>query len=302
VDLLLVTGDLLESGAYTRQYGQAACTLVSVAHARSNALVEGRARLLHGLQLRVSGQLVEAEDEARRALLLGNAAADAPVHGRGALLMSDIMLDLLRYEECTQWCDEALKAFRASGDQHGEASTLSRLSLAWVGLRDMDAALAASLRAVAIHRKLGTGHHLGKALDALSIPLVATGQIDEALARLTEALEIFREAGQHVWESRTLSRLAEVHLTAHRWQESATVAEQSLVVLRKLGDEQRTADALTLLGHALRGMGQLPRADAYWQEALDLYTALGASEALQVRRLLADTPASAAVSPGSGPG
>ncbi len=116
------------------------------------------------------------------------------------------------------------------------------------------------------------------ALYAMGIPLTATGRLDEAQTCLTEALQIFQDARQQFWEGMTLYRLAEVHLAARRWRQSAAHVEQSLIILREVGGEWRTANALTVLGRALGGMDQPVRAHACWQDALSVYTSLGSPE------------------------
>jgi hypothetical protein len=97
----------------------------------------------------------------------------------------------------------------------------------------------------------------------------------------------------------TLYRLAEVHQEAGRWRQSASQVEQALVLLREVGGEWRTANALTMLGRALANLDQPVRAHACWQDALGIYSALGSPEAQDVRRLLGgespSAPSSAAV-------
>ena len=129
----------------------------------------------------------------------------------------------------------------------------------------------------------------------MGIALTATGRPDEAIDRLTEALRIFQEARQQFWEGMTLFRLAKVHLAVGGWRQAAAHVEQSLVILREGGGEWRTANALTVLGSALAGMGQLVRAHACWHDALGIYTVLNSPEAQDVRRLLGGESASSSV-------
>jgi DNA-binding SARP family transcriptional activator len=299
VDLLLVAWDLMESGIYARQYEQAARTLVTTAHDCAAPLVEGRARVLLAQLLRMTGRFAESDEEARRAMIVGLAAEDpltcsyAP-NVRGIIAHKD-----RRYEECAAFHTAALEAFRADRNKHGEASALANLGWAQLNLGDPAAAVATCQQVLAIHRELDSGRGLGNGLYALSIPLTASGRLDEALACLTEALPIFRDARQQFWEGMTLYRLAEVHQEAGRWRQSASQVEQALVLLREVGGEWRTANALTMLGRALANLDQPVRAHACWQDALGIYTALGSPEAQDVRRLLGgespSAPSSAAV-------
>ncbi|NUS12101.1 MAG: AfsR family transcriptional regulator [Streptomyces sp.] len=286
VDVLMVSQDLMESGVYARQYEQAARALVGAAQDCGEALVEGRARIWLGQLLRITGRFEEAENEATRALLLGMAAED-PVTCSYAPNLRGILAQLgRRFAESAAYYTTALEAFRAEGNKHGEAAALSNLSRPQLALGQFEAATAAVERVVAIHRELGAGLRLGNGLYAMGITLTETGRLEDALASLTEALGIFRESRQRFWEGMTLFRLAQLHLSAHRWRQAAAHVELALVILREVGGEWRVANALTVLGHALRGMGQEVRAHACWRDALAVFAALGSPEAADVRRLL----------------
>jgi DNA-binding SARP family transcriptional activator len=295
VDLLVATWDLMESGVHARQYEQATRALVSGARQRSDQLVEGRARVLVAQLLRMTGRFAEADDEAQRAMIVGMSVEDpltcsyAP-NLRGLLAYKD-----RRYEDCVAYHTAALDAFRADGNSYGEAAALSNMSWAQLSLGDSEAAVANCEQVLAINRELGAGFRLGNSLYAMSNALTATDRLDEALTYLTEALQIFRDARQQFWEGMTQYRLAEVHVTAGRWRQSASHAEQALVILREMGGEWRTANALTVLGRALEGMNQPVRAHACWHDALVVYTALGSPEVREVQRLLGDRASSSAV-------
>jgi tetratricopeptide (TPR) repeat protein len=286
VDLLLAAQDLMESGVYARQYEQAARALVTTAQDCGDPLAEGRARVLVAQRLRMMGRFADADDEARRAMAVGTSVQDPVTCSYAPNLRGSIAHHGRRYEDCAEYHRAALAAFRADGNRHGEASALSNLSRAQLSLGDSDAAVTTSMEALAIYRDLGAGFRLGNGLYTMSIPLTAIGRLDDAHACLTEALQIFRDARQQFWEGVTLYRLAEAHLASGRQRQSASHAEQALVILREVGGEWRTANALTVLGRALAGMGQLVRAHACWHDALGIYSVLGSPERQAVLRLL----------------
>ncbi|WP_327290681.1 AfsR/SARP family transcriptional regulator [Streptomyces sp. NBC_01198] len=293
VDVLLAAQDLMESGVYARQYEQATRALVGTARACGDTLVEGRGRVWLGELLRLSGRFQAAEEETKRALLLGLAAGDPMACSYAPNLRGILALRDLRFAEGAECLTSALDAFRADGNKHGEAAALSNLARAQLDLGDGDAAIAAAERVVAIYRELGAGVRLGNGLYSMGITLTATGSHDDALGCLTEALEIFRAARQQFWEGLTLYRLAQLHLAAGRYRQSAAHVEQALVIMREIGGDWRTANALTVLGRALDAMGQEVRAHACWHDALAAYSALGSPEAAEVRRLLGDASPSA---------
>ncbi|WP_329132877.1 NB-ARC domain-containing protein [Streptomyces sp. NBC_01476] len=295
-DLLLVAQDLMESGVYARQYEQAARAVVATAQACGDVRVEGRARVLVAQLLRMLGRFADADEEARRAMVVGLAAEDPVTCSYAPNLRGIIALQGGLFDACAQYTTAALDAFRADGNRHGEAAALSNLSRAQVSLRDFEAAVTTGMMALDIYRELGAGFRLGNGLYAMAIVLERAERPDEAVASMTEALQIFRSARQQFWEGMSLYRLAESHLVAGRNRQSASYAEQALVILREVGGEWRTANVLTVLGRALAQLGQLVRAHACWHDALGVYAALGTPEAQEVRRLLGDASSASAPS------
>jgi DNA-binding SARP family transcriptional activator len=293
VDLLLVTQDLMESGVYARQYEQATRALVSTAQDLGDPVVQGRGRVLLGQLLCMSGRFQQAETESAQAMVQGLAADDPITRSYAPNLRGIVALYGRRTEEGTRYLEQALATFRADGNRHGEAATLSNLARAQTEASDIRGALASTELAVRIYRELGAGFRLGNGLYAMGTALTTAGQLGEAVDCLNESLDIFREARQQLWESMALFRLAKAHLAAGRWRQAAAFAEQALPLLRETGGEWRVANDLTLLGQALVGMGQPIRAHACWHDALGIFTALGAPEADEVRALIDDHPASA---------
>jgi DNA-binding SARP family transcriptional activator len=302
VDVLLVAQDLMESGVYARQYEQATAAVVAAAHTCGETFVEGRGRVWLGQLLRLSGRFEEAEEEAKRALVLGLAAEDPMACSYARNLRGILALRGRHFAESADYLTSALDAFREDGNKHGEAAALSNLARAQLELGDVASAVAATDRVVAIYRELGARFRLGNGLYSMGVTLTATGAHDGALSCLTEALEIFRSVRQQLWEGLTLWRLAQLHLAAGRYRQSASQVEQALVIMRDIGGEWRTANALTVLGRALAGMGQQVRAHACWRDALAAYAALGSPEAAEVRQLLGASPGAGAAGPAEAPG
>jgi DNA-binding SARP family transcriptional activator len=292
-DLLFAAQDLLESGVYSRQYEQAARALVTTTGDCAELLAEGRARVLLGQLHGLAGQFDEADEEAKRALVLGLAAEDPVTCSYAPTLRGMIAAYSGRNEEASDYYRYALDAYRDDGNRHGEAASLSNLSRALIALGDVPAAVASAEQALVLYRELQAGFRLGNGLYAVAIALTAADRLDEAFARLSEALEVFREARQPMWEGMALFRMAEAQLASGNFRQAAALSEQSLVLLRQIGGTWRQANALTLLGKALDAIGQADRARACWHDALTEFTALGSPEADEVRRLLgeADTTA-----------
>ena len=293
VDLLLATQELMESGVLVRGYEKAARALIAASQEAHETVVEGRARLLTAQLLVMTGWFAEADQETRRTLVAGLAERDSLTFSRAVDLRGVLAHHDQRYDDCLENHRAALGAFRADGDRYGEASALGNIALAQAALGDSAAAVVTAEQAVTLLRGQRAGFRTADGLGVLGVVLIAAGRTDEALDRLTEALRIFREARQPFREGVTLFRLAEAHLTARQYRQSASHAEQALIILRDVGGEWRVANALTVLGRALAGMGQSVRAHACWHDALDLHTSLGSPEVAELRGLLGPVAARA---------
>ncbi|WP_411106717.1 BTAD domain-containing putative transcriptional regulator [Streptomyces sp. cmx-4-9] len=286
VDLLWAAKDLAESGANSKQYESAAGAVRDAARAAKDPRAEGRARTTLTMVYLVSGLNAEADDEARQAMALAREADDplpscwAP-NDRGI-----IALHQGRYADGERFLLEAIENFRADDNNIGEASALCNLSRIHVMLGRLSSAIDLAQQGIAIYDRMGLTLRLANGRYALGIALTQAGRLGEALAQLTEALSLFHENRQPLWEGVTHFRLAEAHLAARRPTLAASHAEQA-IALRGIGGEWRRATVLTVLGKALRQLGQSDRARACWRDAETVFAQLGSAELAEVRALLA---------------
>ncbi|TVL93732.1 BTAD domain-containing putative transcriptional regulator [Streptomyces sp. SAJ15] len=287
VDLLLAAKDLAESGASARRYEQAAARIRDVAQAARDPLPEARARTVLTYVHSVTGRLDQADVEAQHAMLLAVVTEDPLALGHAPIERGIIAIYQSRFQDAEAYVSKALTAFRADGNEPGEASALSNLSRAYVGMGRTQLGVELAEQALAIYRRLGVSLRLANGMYALGVALTRAGRLEEAHAHLTEALAIFHENRQPLWQGMSHYRLAEAQLAANRPARAAEHAEQALV-LRGLGGEWRRGQFLTVLGRALDAMGQTDRARACWSEALAIYERLGTpAERDEVRVLLA---------------
>ncbi|POX56930.1 AfsR family transcriptional regulator [Streptomyces sp. Ru71] len=286
IDLLWAALDLSESGANSREYETTAQALLSAAREVGVARVEARALMTLAHAHVDGGRFGEADEEAAQVIRLAQAADDLlPVcwaqNARGI-----IALYQNRNADGEEHLSQAIQHFRTLGDRPGEASALCNLSRIHLATGRTQSAVALAQQGMEIYDAMGNSMRGANGRYALGMALTRTGRLDAATARLTEALDVFRESRQRLWEGMTLFRLAEVDLAADRSAQAATTAELALTVLRGIGGEWRRGNVLTVLGHALTGIGQTGRAQACWRESLRIYEELGSPEAASVRDLL----------------
>ncbi|MFD5619488.1 BTAD domain-containing putative transcriptional regulator [Streptomyces yangpuensis] len=286
VDLLWAAKDLAESGANSKQYESAATALRDAAQAAKDPYAEGRARTtLTNVHL-VAGRFAEADDEARQATALAREAGDplpscwAP-NDRGIIALYEG-----RHADGERYLLEAIQNFRADANNVGEASALCNLSRIHVELGRLTSAIDLAQQGIAIYDRMGLSLRLANGRYALGIALTQAGRLGEALAQLTEALALFHDNRQPLWEGVTHFRLAVAHLAARRPTLAAAHAEQA-IALRGIGGEWRRATVLTVLGKALRRLGQTDRARACWRDAETVFQQLGSAELTEVQTLLA---------------
>jgi tetratricopeptide (TPR) repeat protein len=258
-----------------------------LAHAGGDARAEGRALItLTNVRL-VAGRFDQAEQDAQQAMTLALAASDPLPNCWAPNDLGIIALYQNRHAEGESHLRQAIANFRADGNRPGEASALCNLSRIHLAMGRTASAVTLAQQGIEIYDGMGHALRGANGRYALGLALTQSGYLSDAADRLWEALTIFRDSRQRLWEGMTLFRLAEVDLTARDPVQAAAKAEQALAVLRGIGGEWRRGNVLTVLGKALRGIGQEGRAQVCWREALAIYESLSSPEAVEVRRLLA---------------
>ncbi|MEU9730685.1 BTAD domain-containing putative transcriptional regulator [Streptomyces sp. NPDC048002] len=290
VDVLWAAIDLAESGANSKEYEAVAELLRDAAREAGDLRAEGRALTALAFVHHISGSRFDvALQEAQHALELAT-SADDPLTGCWAANISGVVaLYQNRHDEGEAYFTSAIENFRALGDRPGEASALCNLSRIHLATSRTAGAETLARQGTAMYDDMGHALKGANGRYALGLALTQSGRLSEAAQCLHQALQVFRDSRQRLWEGMTLFRLAEVDLAARRPAQAAANAELALTELRGIGGEWRRGNVLTVLGHALDGIGQLDRAQVCWREALDIFETLGAAEAAGIRGLL--TPA-----------
>ncbi|MER6677824.1 BTAD domain-containing putative transcriptional regulator [Streptomyces sp. NPDC000983] len=289
-DVLWAAVDLAESGANSKEYEAVAVLLRDAARAAGDRRAEGRALTALAFVHHISGSRFDiALQEAQHALELA-LSADDPLTGCWASNISGVVaLYQNRHDEGEAHFTRAIENFRALGDRPGEASALCNLSRIHLATSRTSSAEALARQGTAMYDDMGHALKGANGRYALALALTESGRLNEAADCLHQALQVFRDSRQRLWEGMTLFRLAEVDLAARRPAQAAAKAELALTELRGIGGEWRRGNVLTVLGHALDGIGQLDRAQVCWREALDIFETLGAAEADGIRGLLTPT-------------
>ncbi|MFJ1655741.1 BTAD domain-containing putative transcriptional regulator [Streptomyces sp. NPDC088337] len=287
VDLLWAAVDLAESGANSREYEATAAALRDAARAASDGRAEGRAILVLANARHWSGHFDRADQEARQALALSEAADDPLPCCWAVNILGAFAFYQSRFAEAEEYLERAIRDFRACDDLAGAAAALCNLSRLHLETERAESAARLARQGVEMYERLGHSLKVANGHYALGMALGKNGQVADAAAHLGAALQVFRTSRQRLWEGMALFRLAEVDLLAQHPAQAAANAEMALAALRGIGGDWRRGNVLTVLGTALSGLGQSGRARVCWQEALEIYERLRSPEVAEVRALLA---------------
>jgi DNA-binding SARP family transcriptional activator/Tfp pilus assembly protein PilF len=231
-----------------------------------------------------------------------------------------------RYPQAASHHREALALFRDTGDQTGQARALGNLGVIDRRQGRYSQAASHHQQALALYRQTGDQAGEAHALTNLGTVEVWQGRYPQAADHLCQALVLHRETSNRAGEARTLASLADVELRQGRYPQAGDNFRLAVSLFREIGDRAGEADALNGLGEVSLAIGQPGSArtrhaaalglasqihDAYqqarahhdlgathqaagdpgqarrhWQQALTLYTSLGAPEAEDVRAQL----------------
>ena len=190
------------------------------------------------------------------------------------------------YDEAAEHLQRALPVLRGANDLGGEAQAVEGIGYLNLRRGQLNQAAGFFEQALASYRRMGYPNGVANQLLKLGEVSLRQGKHQEAVSHIREALRVHRESGDQFGETVTLRSLAEA-LHAAR-QPAAARAELAAAVrlAAETGNTFQQASAHRDLGESHDRAGQDKQARHHWQQALILYTELGAPEADQVRSRL----------------
>ncbi|MEV6368422.1 BTAD domain-containing putative transcriptional regulator [Micromonospora musae] len=139
--------------------------------------------------------------------------------------------------------EQALALWRTTGHRTGQANALNNIGWWHAQAGRYEEALAYCGQALDLHHESGENtHDEAVALDSLGFIHHHLGQHDRAVALYGQALARYRAVSSRYYETRTLTRLGELHLTAGDPALARRTWEQALAILDELTHPD--ADAL----------------------------------------------------------
>jgi len=180
-------------------------------------------------------------------------------------------------ERARLYLTQALALRRAVEDRRGEIVTLNNLGRLELKSGAADKAASLHRQALEVARAISDTRNEGLSRSYLGLSLSATGRSAEALAELDQALAVQRQIGDRTNEATTLGHKGEVLTASGRAVEALPLLEQALIGLRAAGDRINEVVALSARARALRDLGELDKA------AADSEAAIEALESLRMR-------------------
>jgi tetratricopeptide (TPR) repeat protein len=164
---------------------------------------------------------------------------------------------------------------RAVGDRWEEGATLSNLGALAIGLGRFEEASNYFQQALVVFRELGDRAAQGKPLDGLGNLAVRQGRFEEASNYFQQALVVFRELGDRKAEGRNLNNLGTLASNQRRPGESRGYYQQALAIARTVGDRPAEGTILGNLGDLAAEQGRPEEASGYYEQALAVARAAG---------------------------
>jgi tetratricopeptide (TPR) repeat protein len=244
----------------------------------------GQARVLHNLgvtEFQLHNHHASA-DYYRQAITVYQDAGDN-LGVAGALCgLSNAETELGAYDQAAEHLQLALPVLRQAQDQHREARALE--GIGELNLRRGELTQAADFfgQALALYRRMDNPAGVANGLFSLGEVSLRQREYSQAIGCLRQALAEFRQASDRYGETLTLRTLAQALQGDGQHAAARSELAIALGLAAETGNTYQQASAHRDLAESHHAAGEDEQACRHWQQALALYTQLGAPEADEV--------------------
>ena len=242
-----------------------------LARALGDPLRQGRALLCLG------SNAVHRYDFLTSLNLLQSAAArfqeaDLPGEAAACLNMLSMTLgNLGQPQSALQTAQDAHQLSRLAGDRLREASSLRRVAIAYMRLRDYPKALPVSQEALALHKKLGDRSEECNALNVNGIILGWLGRYEESEDNMRQSLELAHQIGSGAGIANAVENLLWMHYERRGDLEASLAFVQAeLQQAQPENDIFLTAMLQARQAEILAAFGQYKQARQVFQSVLEM--------------------------------
>jgi tetratricopeptide (TPR) repeat protein len=210
-------------------------------------------------------------------------AGDSSGATRALVQLAEAEVELGRYDQAAGYLRRALPTAHAAQDQHSEGSALEISGMLSLRRGQLTEAAGFFEQALAMFRRLDYPTQVAAQFFNLGDISLRQAEYRPAIGYLEQALTLFRQVGYHYGEIRVLRSLAEAR---HGAGQPAAAQAELTAALRLAAETDNTyqqASAHRDLADSHHRAGEGEQARHHWQQALTLYTRLGAPEADELR-------------------
>ena len=205
----------------------------------------------------------------RKALAHWRSTGNEKMVAFGEQFLAEQLIDRGKADEALPMLERVLEYREATADTSGMVDALTTIGLARYMTGDFAAALGNNLRSL----RLAEAHGLeaAKARNFLRIGLVYQDQqrADSALAYYDRSVKAFLSSGDTLGAITPLNNAALIHLDRKRPEEALRVCEKGLSLVDRNEHPGPTSILTSTLGTVYRELGEMDRAIAIGEQALD---------------------------------
>jgi len=237
------------------------------------------------------GRLEQALDHFNQGLVLHREIGDRVGEADALRGLAATYCDTGRLVPALKLAHAALALAREVRERRFEADALNALADIQLRLGQQQAAIDQYQQALRLARETQNHYPAVEALNGLAAALRGLGDVDQAAAHARQAVDLARLAGYRLLEGQALTILADVSLAHGDPGQAGDHARHALALHRETGHRLGEARTLLVLGLAQHHSSDAKAALSLLQQALRLFTGIGASEAQETRDLLRTLPA-----------
>jgi len=176
--------------------------------------------------------------------------------------------------------EESIKLARENNDLRTLADALGSLGHCALYAGDPEAAINAAQEGIEISERLGAGRELIWTLDAMTHIHHVNGNDDELFKYYTRINEVLKKAGVPIDPVYTSGFMIEKAVKRGDVAEAERLMESAMEIIMERRDNYMLATMQSMFAHALRGLGDLDKADFYYRRTIRLWQDRGHRSAI----------------------
>ncbi|WP_254545736.1 tetratricopeptide repeat protein [Halomarina pelagica] len=263
-------------------YGSSAYSRIDLPAACSPELAVRCTQWRGEMSLR-AGRLDAAEREFEYLASLADGADDAEaaiLHARSLKFRGTVALRRSEFDDAESFYERSLAAYRAAGDEQGEADVTNNLGIVAWSRGDLDVAEAYLRDCLERYRAMDDRRAEADAQFNLATILDSLGDLASAVDHYRSCLDHYRAAGDRRTEADTLNNLGNLWRTRGDLDASERSLTQALDTYRDIGDRLGEANCLHNLGHVAQLRGEFDASVEYHERGLDAYRDVGDTQGI----------------------